>query len=126
MTAIREENLLAVIVKGSLLLLLIFTLVGFIVFSTQTGLGILTGGSIAIINFIWMRSVIQRILGAPPAKPQLYSQIRFIARLGVTGCVLYFVITSGLVSLAGLLIGLSIIVFNIIILSLYCALRTGG
>lgn len=126
MTAIREENLFAVIIKGSLLLLMILTLVGFGFFSVKTGLGILTGGTIAIINFIWLRTVLQRILGVLPANPQLYSHLRFVARMGITGCVLYFVISSGMVSLAGLLVGLSIIVANIIALSLYCALRTGG
>lgn len=126
MTAIREENLFAVIIKGSLLLLVTLTLVGFSFFSVKTGLGILTGGIIAIINFVWIRTVLQRILGVLPAKPQLYSHLRFVARMGINGCVLYFVITSGIVSLAGLLVGLSIIVANIIALSLYCALRTGG
>ena len=126
MTAIDEENLFAVIIKGSISLLLILTLIGFAFFSMQTGLGLLAGGIIAIVNFIWMRNVLQRILGLLPAKPQLYSQVRFIARISITGVILFFIITSGFVSLAGLLVGLSVIVVNIIALSLYCALRTGG
>ncbi|MBT1072342.1 ATP synthase subunit I [Pelotalea chapellei] len=126
MTAIDEESLFAFIVKGSILLLVVLTLIGFIFFSTPTGLGILAGGIVAIINFLWMRNVLQRILGLLPAKPQLYSQVRFIARISITGVVLYFIIVSGICSLAGLLVGLSIIVANIIALSLYCALRTGG
>jgi len=40
--------------------------------------------------------------------------------------VLYIIITSGWFSLAGLLVGLSVIVINIIALSIYGALRTGG
>lgn len=126
MTAIDEESLFAFIVKGSILLLVVLTLIGFIFFSTPTGLGILAGGIVAIINFFWMRNVLQRILGLLPAKPQLYSQVRFIARISITGVVLYFIIVSGICSLAGLLVGLSIIIANIIALSLYCALRTGG
>ena len=126
MTAINEDNLLAIIIKGSLALLAILTIVGFAFFSTRIGLGILAGGLIAVINFLWMRNVLQRILGLLPAKPGTYAQIRFIARLTVTGFVLYALITSGWFSLAGLLVGLSVIVANIIALSLYCALRTGG
>jgi len=126
MTAIDEENLFAAIVKGSILLLLVLTLIGFAFFSAPMGLGILAGGIVALMNFLWMRNVLQRILGLLPAKPQLYSQMRFVARIGITGVILYFVITSGFFSLAGLLVGLSIIVANIIALSLYCALRTGG
>lgn len=126
MTATHEDNLFAVIIKGSLALLAVLTIVGFAFFSAKTGLGVLAGGVIAIINFIWLRNVLQRILGLLPAKPNLYAQVRFVVRIAVTGVLLYAIITSGWFSLAGLLVGLSIIVANIIALSLYSALRTGG
>jgi hypothetical protein len=126
MTRINEDNLFPVIIKGSLALTAILTVAGFALFSAKTGLGILAGGIIAMVNFAWMRNVLQRILGLLPAKPNLYSQMRFIARITVTGVVLYLLITSGWFSLIGLLVGLSVIVANIIALSLYCALRTGG
>lgn len=125
-TKIHEDNLFAVILKGSTLLLLILTVAGFAFFSIPAGLGVLAGGVLAILNFVWMRNVLQRILGLLPAKPQLYSQLRFIARITLTGVLLYFIITSGQFSLAGLLVGLSIIVLNIIALALYSAVRTGG
>lgn len=126
MTAINVDNLLAIIIKGSLALIAILTIAGFALFSVKFGLGILAGGLIAVVNFIWMRNVLQRILGLLPSKPGLYAQSRFIVRITVTGFVLYLLITSGLFSLAGLLVGLSVIVANIIALSLYCAMRTGG
>lgn len=125
-TRIHEDNLFAVILKGSIVLLLVLTAAGLLFFSVPAGLGVLAGGVLAIFNFVWMRNVLQRILGLLPAKPQLYSQLRFIARITLTGLLLYFIITSGKVSLAGLLVGLSIIVVNIIALALYSALRTGG
>jgi hypothetical protein len=126
MTAINEDNLFAVIIKGSLALLLVLASAGFALFDTRTGLGVLAGGIIAIINFIWMRNVLQRILGLLPAKPNLYAQIRFVARISITGFCLYLLIVSGWFSLAGLLVGLSIIVANIIALSIYGAVRAGG
>jgi hypothetical protein len=124
--AINEDNLFAVIVKGSLALLALLSAGGFILFSVKAGLGVLAGGIVAIINFAWLRNVLQRILGLLPARPNLYAQLRFVARIAITGLVLYVVIISGWFSLAGLLIGLSVIVANIIALSLYCAVRTGG
>ncbi|KAB0667565.1 ATP synthase subunit I [Oryzomonas japonica] len=126
MTAINEDNLFAVIIKGSLALLAVLSIGGFALFSAKAGMGILAGGIIAICNFAWLRNVLQRILGLMPAKPNLYAQIRFVGRITVTGLVLYVIITSGWFSLAGLLVGLSVIVANIIALSLYSALRTGG
>jgi len=126
MTVINEDNLFHVIIKGSLGLLAVLVIVGIGFFSVKTGLGILAGGIIAIINFYWLRNVLQRILGLLPDRPFLYAQIRFIARISITGFILYLIITSGWFSLAGILVGLSIIVINIIALSLYGALRAGG
>lgn len=126
MITINEDNLFAVIIKGSLGLLAFLTLAGWALFSLKVGLGVLAGGCIAIANFFWIRNVLQRILGQLPAKATLYAQLRFIARLSVTGLLLYFIIVSGRFSLAGLFIGLSVIVINIIVLSLYSALRAGG
>ena len=126
MITINEDNLFAVIIKGSLGLLVFLTVAGWILFSRQVGLGALVGGCIAIANFFWIRNVMQRILGQPSGKATLYAQIRFIARLTITGLLLYFIITSGWFSLIGVFVGLSVIVINIIALSLYSALRAGG
>lgn len=126
MTAINEDNLFAIIIKGSLGLLAVLTFAGGVFFSAKIGAGILAGGTIAIINFLWLRNVIQHILGLLPSRPVLYAQKRFFARIILTGLALYAVITSGLCSVAGLLVGLSIIVVNIVALSIYSALRAGG
>lgn len=126
MTAINEDNLFAVIIKGSLVLLVTLSAICFVFFSTKTALGIIAGGLIAIVNFFWMRNALQRILGTLPVNATRYAMMRYIARLTATGFALYLVITSNLFSLAGLLIGLSIIVVNIVTLSIYRALSTGG
>ncbi|MDD2853068.1 MAG: ATP synthase subunit I [Desulfuromonadaceae bacterium] len=126
MIAINEDNLFAVIVRGSLGLLVFLTLGGWALFSVKAGLGALAGGCIAIVNFFWIRNVMQRVLGQLPAKATMYAQLRYVARLSLTGFALYFIIVSGWFSLAGLLVGLSVIVLNIIALSLYSALRAGG
>jgi hypothetical protein len=125
-TAINEDSLFGVIIKGSLGLLAFLTIGSLIFFSGRAASGVLAGGSIAIINFLWMRNVLQRILGMLPANPHQYALMRYIGRLTVTGLALYFVLTSGWFSLAGVLTGLSIIVVNILALSLYRALGTGG
>lgn len=126
MTAINEDNLFAAIIKGSLGLLAILVIGSLGLFSSKTACGVLAGGSIAIINFIWMRNALQRILEVQPASPSRYALMRYLSRMTVTGLAIYTVLTSGWFSLAGFLTGLSIIVINILTLSLYRALSTGG
>jgi hypothetical protein len=124
--AINEDNLFVIIIKGSLGLLAVLAISAFALFSGKAALGILAGGIIAIVNFLWLRNALQRILGLMPVNATRYAFMRYIARMTITGCALYFVITSDLFSLAGILVGLSIIVLNIIALSLYRVLGTGG
>jgi hypothetical protein len=126
MATINEDNLFAVIIKGSLGLLGILAIVAFALYSGKAALGILAGGIIAILNFMWMRNALQRILGLLPINATRYAMVRYIGRMTITGCALYFVITSDLFSLAGVLVGLSIIVVNIFALSLYRVIGTGG
>ena len=126
MTAINEDNIFAVIIRGSFVLLALLTIGSLLLFSGKAALGVLAGGIIAIVNFFWMRNVLQRVLGLMPQNPQRYALMRYIVRMTVVGFALYFVLTSGRFSLAGVLVGLSIIVINILALSLYRALSTGG
>jgi ATP synthase I chain len=126
MTAINEDTLFAVIIKQCLVLLAALTVVALAGFSVQAGLGVLAGGVIAIVNFLWMRNALQRILGLLPVNPARHAFMRFLGRMTILGIVLYYVLTSVWFSVAGLLVGLSIVVINIIALSVYSALRTGG
>jgi hypothetical protein len=126
MAVINEDNLFVVIIKGSFVLLAFLTIGGLALFSGQAALGVLAGGIIAIVNFLWMRNVLQRILGLLPANANRYALMKYVSRMTATGCALYFVLTSGWFSLVGVLAGLSIIVINILALTLYRALSTGG
>jgi hypothetical protein len=126
MTAISEDRLFDFIIKGSLVLLAVLAIGSMALFSGKVALGILAGGTIAIVNFLWMRNVLQRIMGLLPANANRFALVRYIGRLAATAFCLYLVITSGWFSLTGVLVGLSIIVIIIVILSLYCALSTGG
>jgi hypothetical protein len=126
MTGTSEENLFPTIIKGSIAVLTVMTAIAFLFFSAKTAGGIIAGGTIALLNFIWMRKALEQILGLMPDNPARHSFFRFIARLTATGAALFLILRSELVSLPGLLVGLSIIAVNIIALSLYRALRTGG
>jgi len=124
--AINEDSLFASIIKCSFALLAILTISGYVFFSNKVGSGVLAGGLIALLNFMWMRNMLQRIIFNAPANPERYAQVRFISRLSIIAFALYLIITSGIFSITGTVVGLSIIVINMIGLSVYFSLRTGG
>lgn len=123
---INEDNLLTSVVVGSTLLAALFTLAGFILFSRPTGLGIAAGSAIAIVNFIWQRTIMQRVIGQQLSRPALYATFRYLLRLFITALLLYYILTSGLFSLTGLLIGLSVVVVMILFCTVYFAIQHKG
>lgn len=126
MTTIAEDTLCSVIVRRSLLLLAILAIAACAGTSLQGALGVLTGGAIAIGNFLWMGSTLRSTLVARPEKPFAHALLRFIGRMTVLGAILCLVLRSGWFSTVGLIVGLSVIVANIGVLSISSVHRSGG
>jgi len=104
---------------------LIATAAGFLFYTTPVGLGILAGGSIAIINFVWQRRTLRQLLDSQAAPTASSAALRYLLRLSITAVILYAVLTSGHFSIIALLVGLSVIVAVIIALTLYSAFYKG-
>lgn len=76
--------------------------------------GVLLGGLISIVNFHWLerdlRSVFHKLTEGSRSSTLFKYFIRFI----VTAVVLYFIISSDIVDIIGLIIGLSLVLINIV------------
>lgn len=125
MATINEARLPARILQASIVLLAIATATGFFFYTASVGLGVLAGGSIAIINFVWQRRTLGQLLEQQAAPSAGATAIRYLLRLSITAVILYAVLTSGRFSIIGLLVGLSVIVAVIIALTLYSAFYKG-
>ncbi|SJZ61809.1 ATP synthase I chain [Trichlorobacter thiogenes] len=125
MTTINEARLPALILQSSVVLLAIATATGFLFYTAPVGLGILAGGSIAIINFVWQRRTLRQLLDHQIAPSAGSAAVRYLLRLSITAVILYAVLTSGRFSIIALLVGLSVIVAVIIALTLYSAFYKG-
>ncbi len=126
MMLLHEEHGVGIVVKVSVILLLLMSLSGLLFFSTATGLGVLAGGAIGIANFLWMQRMLRTILATLPTNPNRQAMVWLVLRLTVMAVLLYLLVVSGYVSLAGLLTGLSIIVMSIGSLSFRAALHARG
>jgi hypothetical protein len=100
--------LLAVLVTGSLFLQ-----------STRFSLGILSGGLISIVNFYWLYRNLLSVFTKHPGSPRVALMTHYYIRLVVTAFVLYWFISGNLVDVIGLVIGLSVVVLNIVLTTIF-------
>lgn len=123
---INEENLLAAVTKGSAILAFLFSVTGLVVYGIPMALGISAGSAIAVVNFIWQKNIMQRVLVLQTGRPTVYATMRYLLRLGITGILIYLILISGYFSVAGLLVGLSVVVIMIVICTVYFSIQHKG
>ncbi len=127
MTAARinENNIFAALNVCSWCLLALLTLAGLIFGSQRFAAGLAAGGILAILNYYWLRTILERVLSQRPGHAGRFVQIRYVLRLALLALVIYWLITHGGIDIVGLLVGLSVIVIIIMALSIYMLTTKG-
>ena len=116
---IHEENIFAVLTAGSLILLAVLAGAGLLLGSSRFALSVLAGGFLAIANFYWLRSILVRAFRLQPEEAPRFALFRYVVRLAVLAAAVFVLIVYCRADIFGLLLGLSVLVFNIIALSIY-------
>ena len=122
---INDENALAIIVKGSLLLLIILALAGWLLISVKFAISTVAGGTLALLNYCWLRSIMERILTEQKANASRFALLRYVLRLFLLGLAIVALLRLR-VDIAGLLTGLSILVITIMSVSAYLLVQRKG
>jgi hypothetical protein len=76
--------------------------------------GILLGGMISIVNFHWLERDLRSVFHQLKEGSRTSTLFKYFIRFIVTAVVLYFIISSDIVDVIGLLIGLSLVLINIV------------
>lgn len=116
---INEDNIVTVLAFGSLALLALLAVAGFILGSLRFGLSVIAGGVLALVNFYWLKTVLARSLSLQADTAPRFALFRYIVRLTALGGAVYLLLVYCRADVFGLLLGLSVLVFNIIALSFY-------
>jgi hypothetical protein len=116
---INENNIFTVLTAGSLALLVLLAVVGFLFGSVRFALSVLAGGVLAIANFYWLRSILVRAFRLTPEQAPRFALFRYVVRLAVLAAVVFVLIVTYRADVFGLLLGLSVLVINIMALSFY-------
>lgn len=123
---INEDNIFPRLVAGSLVMSAVVGAASALLLSPRFGASVLAGGILATANFVWLRRGLEAVLALNPRVASRFATLRFLLRLAVMAAVLYFLIVVLAADIFGLVLGLSILVINIIILSIYLSTRKGG
>jgi len=95
--------------------LAVFVLAGALIFSLKFTLGVLLGGLISIVNYHWLCRDVKKVFAHLTDRAKSRIMFKYYIRFGVTAVALYFIVSSGIVDVVGLLIGLSTVIVNIVI-----------
>ena len=123
---INEDNIFPRLIAGSLTMSAVFGAASALIFSSRFGVSLLAGGLLATANFIWLRRGLEASLQLNPGIASRFAVLRFLLRLAVMALLLYVLIVTLGADIFGLLLGLSVLVINIIIFSIYLSTRKGG
>lgn len=123
---ITDENLLTALVAICAAVALLLTVVSWMLVSGNFAVGVFAGGCVAITNFVWLRSALVKILQLPIEKASGAANLRYLLRLAATGFVLWLLIVKAGLNIFGLLLGLSVLVIGIMLLTVYRLLHSGG
>ncbi|MBP8979700.1 MAG: ATP synthase subunit I [Syntrophobacterales bacterium] len=93
--------------------LAVFVAASAFLFSLDFTLGVLLGGFISIVNYHWLCRDVKKVFQHLTDRAKSRIMFKYYIRFGVTAVVLFFIVSSRIVDVIGLLIGLSVVIVNI-------------
>ena len=122
----NDENIVTVLKIGSWALLALLTATGWYFFDRHFAASVVAGGLLAIVNFYWLHSILNRAVSLPKGNAQRFAMSRYLLRLTIIGIVVWVLMVRFSIDLIGLLVGLSVLAINILVLTIYRLISKGG
>ena len=110
----RGDSLLARIQVVIWLLLAVMAGLAWWLFSGFVAMSIGIGGLVANLSFVWLKRDLVKLLAGPLTAAKARFFIRYYLRLALVVAVLFFLVKSDRVHIAGLLLGLSTVYLGIL------------
>lgn len=123
---INENNIVPRLLAVCWILLLLLTATGYLLGSVRFAASVLAGGLLAMANFYWLRSILQRALHLPAGTASRFTLVKYVVRLAALALIVYLLIKVTGIHLLGLLLGLSVLVLGIFVVSVWMLILKGG
>ncbi len=115
MNPIEKDPLQQKLEKLNWAILALLVLISLIFMKPPFTLGVLLGGLISIMNFIWLKRDLRVVFGSLTGRAKAAVMFRYYIRFFVSAVIIFFIITRTVADVLGLLVGLSIVVINIVL-----------
>jgi hypothetical protein len=113
-----QQRIIKFVTRSNWILFGAATIAGFVIFSRSVALGILFGGLLVTINFHLLAKTLKKALTPPHLASHNLVLAKYYLRFLVSGFIIFLLIAGHIVHPVGLVIGLSIVVFSIILATL--------
>ena len=113
-----QQRIIKFVTRSNWILFGVASILGFVLFSAHVALGIFFGGLLVTINFHLLAKTLKKALTPPHLASHNLVLAKYYLRFLVSGFIIFLLIAGHIVHPVGLVIGLSIVVFSIIMATL--------
>ena len=110
-----QQRIIKFVTRSNWILFGVASILGFVLLSRHVALGILFGGLLVTINFHLLAKTLQKALAPPHLASHNLVLAKYYLRFLVSGFIIFLLIAGRIVHPVGLVVGLSIVVFSIIL-----------
>ena len=110
-----QLRIIKFVTRSNWVLFGVTSILGFSFLSSQVGLGIFFGGMLVTINFHLLAKTLKKALTPPHLASHNLVLAKYYLRFLVSGFIIFLLIAGHIVHPIGLVVGLSVVVFSIIL-----------
>jgi hypothetical protein len=110
-----QQRIINFVTRANWILFGAASLAGFVIFARDVALGIVFGGLLVTINFHLLAKTLKKALTPPNLASHNVVLAKYYLRFLISGFVIFLLIAGHIVHPVGLVIGLSVVVFSIIL-----------
>ena len=113
-----QQRILIFVTRTNWILFGVASIIGFMLFPANYGRGVLFGGLLVTVNFHLLARTLKTALSPPHLSSHNVVIAKYFLRFIVSGFIIFVLIAGHFVHPVGLIIGLSVVVFSIILATL--------
>ena len=113
-----QQRIIDFVTRSNWILLAVTSITGIVIFSRSVALGIVFGGLLVTINFHLLAKTLRKALNPPHLSSHNVVLAKYYIRFLISGFIIFLLIAGRIVHPIGLIFGLSVVVFSIILATL--------